>query len=277
MYNENYCRVAREIPLVAFYKKIPTTSLKEQCYMFTDPHYHKDTEVILIESGEGSFLINGCRYQFGPGNIFFINPYELHASEAETECELSYYCIDFDMNMLSQFPIAEKYVHQERNMLHFCDHSSAMEKEIRHIWYAYEENQNGWAMEAIGHLFLLMAQIEQQKLFCAAEKQSMFAREVYDYVEQEYIGKLTSKNAAAYFKYHHSYFCRMFKKHFGVSFGQFLSDYRIKKARQMMENGASKITDIAGAVGFNGISYFSECFLKTTGMTPSQYVSLCKK
>jgi YesN/AraC family two-component response regulator len=48
--------------------------------------------------------------------------------------------------------------------------------------------------------------------------------------------------------------------------------YRIVQAtKHMQQNTYDSISDIAGAVGFNNISYFNKVFKKVMNCTPSEY------
>ena len=70
-----------------------------------------------------------------------------------------------------------------------------------------------------------------------------------------------------------NYVSRKFFKDTGVKFSHYLSDVRIKRAKQYLaSNEADKIQDIAQLVGYgNNPQYFSHLFKKTVGMTPSAF------
>jgi two-component system response regulator YesN len=55
------------------------------------------------------------------------------------------------------------------------------------------------------------------------------------------------------------------------SFLEYLKDYRIKKALELMKDQGRRINEVARDTGFRDMSYFSSVFKKHTGMSPSQY------
>jgi signal transduction histidine kinase/DNA-binding response OmpR family regulator len=57
----------------------------------------------------------------------------------------------------------------------------------------------------------------------------------------------------------------------GLSPNDFIKDLRLKRASQMILQKADTITQIGYAVGFNDQSYFTKCFKKQFGVTPSDY------
>ncbi|WP_298474579.1 two-component regulator propeller domain-containing protein [uncultured Maribacter sp.] len=63
-----------------------------------------------------------------------------------------------------------------------------------------------------------------------------------------------------------------FKELTGLSSGEFIRNIRLKRAVQLLENSDLPVKDIMYKTGFNTSSYFSKCFRKQFGVTPSQYV-----
>jgi AraC-like DNA-binding protein len=60
----------------------------------------------------------------------------------------------------------------------------------------------------------------------------------------------------------------------GQSTGQFIRSYRLNIAKELLlkNKGNRNITDIAYKVGFNDPKYFTRCFTKLYGVSPSSYV-----
>ncbi len=58
----------------------------------------------------------------------------------------------------------------------------------------------------------------------------------------------------------------------GLSVVEFIRSIRLKRAAQLLMQESSSIKDIMYMVGFDNGSYFSECFKKEFGCTPSEYV-----
>ena len=74
-------------------------------------------------------------------------------------------------------------------------------------------------------------------------------------------------------KFHFSthYIRHIFKKKTGISFSDFKTTQRIKKAKLLLKASDFKIIDIASACGFDSASYFTEIFVKEVGVTPKEY------
>jgi len=68
-----------------------------------------------------------------------------------------------------------------------------------------------------------------------------------------------------------SYFCLLFKNHFGETFVEYLTRQRIETAKYMLSGSEKSITQIGAEVGYQERRYFTKVFQKYTGMTPSEY------
>ena len=63
----------------------------------------------------------------------------------------------------------------------------------------------------------------------------------------------------------------------GQSPGQFVRSIRLKNAAEYLKNNDANITETAYEFGFNNMSYFTKCFNREFGMTPSEYISEYRK
>lgn len=68
-----------------------------------------------------------------------------------------------------------------------------------------------------------------------------------------------------------SYISSIFKKDFGITFSDYLMQYRINIAKQLLRTTDMSITDISASVGYSDIKFFRDLFKKHTNMTPRQY------
>lgn len=65
---------------------------------------------------------------------------------------------------------------------------------------------------------------------------------------------------------------RKLKSLLGVSSTEFLRNERLKAASELLKKGNGNISDVAYAVGFNDVSYFSKCFKEIYQCTPTEYI-----
>lgn len=74
-----------------------------------------------------------------------------------------------------------------------------------------------------------------------------------------------------------AYFSTTFKKETGLSFVQYLTNTRLEKAKELLRNSDDKTYAIAEMVGFSEQNYFSFCFKRNLGLSPSQYRQSSRK
>jgi AraC family transcriptional regulator len=67
------------------------------------------------------------------------------------------------------------------------------------------------------------------------------------------------------------YFCRAFKQSFGIPPHRYHVNRRIERAKTLLAERESSVTDVALEVGFSETSSFSAAFRHTTGTTPTEY------
>ena len=104
-----------------------------------------------------------------------------------------------------------------------------------------------------------------------AQPQSKAVRLVLKYLHNNYAQPLSLEQVAAEVHLTPEYFSRVFKDEMGVTFINYLTDLRLQHSVQMLETTALRVQNIAQAVGYPNVSYFSTIFKKKYGMSPYEY------
>lgn len=104
-------------------------------------------------------------------------------------------------------------------------------------------------------------------------KQPKLIDNIKEYLKANYQKSITNTVLSKEFGFVPSYISRLFKQYNnGISPGEYLSNYRIEKAKKiMMEQPELLVKEIADMVGFHDAYYFSKIFKKKTGMWPTKY------
>ena len=68
-----------------------------------------------------------------------------------------------------------------------------------------------------------------------------------------------------------SHFMKYFKNTMGISFIDYLNEYRLTMASRLLLSSDSLILDIAAEVGFDNLSYFNRLFKKRFQQSPRDY------
>ena len=105
-----------------------------------------------------------------------------------------------------------------------------------------------------------------------------FLKELNDYVMDNVSNKnLSVETLAAHMNMSISTLFRKIKATTSMSPLDFIRLCRLKKAAELLNEGGRKISDIAERVGISSPSYFTSCFMKQFGITPSEFAKRQKK
>jgi len=95
---------------------------------------------------------------------------------------------------------------------------------------------------------------------------------IEQYVEQNYQKEgLSVKDISTHVFLSASYVCTVFKNETGRTLSQYITEFRMEKAKQLLSDPRYKIADISSQVGYSDGNYFGKSFKKYSGMTPSEY------
>lgn len=91
-------------------------------------------------------------------------------------------------------------------------------------------------------------------------------------IEQEYMNELTLETIADRLHYSAYYLSRIFSKDFEMTFVEYLTQFRIEKAKELMKyNESLSIKEVANSVGFHSQAYFARVFKKYCGISPTEF------
>ena len=95
--------------------------------------------------------------------------------------------------------------------------------------------------------------------------------EVVKYVNEHYHENIYLEMLADEFGFSVKYLSRVFKEYTGVRFVEYLSEIRIKKAKDLLENTEESVNVIGEKVGFGSRNTFYRAFKSAYGITPAEY------
>lgn len=90
-------------------------------------------------------------------------------------------------------------------------------------------------------------------------------------IRKNYAENISLKDLGDKYHINSSYLGQVFRKKYGMSFKNYLTNYRIKEAARQIINTDKKINRIAEEVGYKDSDYFIRKFIEIEGCTPSKY------
>ena len=94
---------------------------------------------------------------------------------------------------------------------------------------------------------------------------------IHSYIHLNYAERIGRNEIAGEFFLTPDYLSRMYKKKTGLNLKDYINNYRIERAKQLLSNEELTISEVAEKVGFDNYSYFSTLFKKLTGFSPKEY------
>lgn len=91
------------------------------------------------------------------------------------------------------------------------------------------------------------------------------------YISENFDKKISIKDICHELGCSKSTLLSTFKKQYGVTVGEFLTEYRLGEAKRLLEEGELSINEIAHVTGFYDQSYFSKVFSQKCAISPSEY------
>lgn len=98
------------------------------------------------------------------------------------------------------------------------------------------------------------------------------AEKMINYVKGNYNNDISLIDISEYFNMSPCYLSTMFKYYTGENFKDYLNNYRVKKAKEYLKKGKTKVGVVAKLLGCNNVNTFIRIFKKYEGMSPKQYI-----
>lgn len=149
-----------------------------------------------------------------------------------------------------------------------------LEKGSRSVWDTVENAENleelhQELLSAAGDYFEGLAERES-----GAEAGSHMVFTIQDFIRENYQNEsLSIKSISEHVKRSAPYVCTLFKAETGLTLNQYITEYRVGRAREMLSDPRYKVVDVAVSVGYADVNYFGKIFKKVTGVSPSEYRS----
>lgn len=97
-------------------------------------------------------------------------------------------------------------------------------------------------------------------------------RKAVTFIAENYQKSITLEDAAETIGVSAMYAGQLFKKEMGCSFKQYLSEFRVEKAKDLLRSGNYRIYEVSQMTGYQTPQYFCNIFKKITGISPMEFV-----
>ncbi|NLK74481.1 MAG: helix-turn-helix transcriptional regulator [Clostridiales bacterium] len=247
-------------------------------------HDHDYTELAVILSGKGKYLLDGKEHEVETGDIIFCNPGTKHKHIVYNQNEPIIKFIAGFTNF--------HFKNMQANTIDFKDNdciihtTSELRQEISMLCYAMiSEKESSKA----GKYFMIKSYLMQMLLLIIRElseidnteqkgcniesyNKSYAVNRIINYLNENYDKKISLEQIAHNMYLSPVYISKIFKEETGESPINYLIKIRLEKAKEiLLSDDGDSIKNVANRVGYDDVYHFSKLFKKYYGISPLYY------
>lgn len=236
-----------------------------------------------VISGTGTLMADDSKgitqtYSIKSGQGFLIFPGQITTYYADEKLPWEYVWIEFDgLKVKEILQLTELSPDTPVYRSHSKDLKEHLLNEMLYIVHNAEESP----FHLIGHLYLFLDHlIQSSKRSNSAPSSKMsdyYIKEAIHYIEQNFQNNISIEEIASVCGINRSYFGKIFKKALGRSPQEFLMNYRMLKATELLKLTSLSIAEIGSAVGYENQLHFSRAFKRIYGISPREWRNSQKK
>lgn len=246
-------------------------------------HWHKELEINYLFEGEVEFYNNGTCHVLKGGEVNIFNSKELHYGVPrkvihDNEEKIVGITLLIDNSFL-------RNLIPDLDQISFLIKSKQTEKELaqklEHIYALYCQSENLETkiriFAAICELIAILVEKCQNSKAVIPVKEGRYlerTESIIEYLNEHYREKLQQQALADQFHFSREYFAKFFKKQTGMTLKEYITRYRLERAKDELIHKDNSILDIALQNGFSSETHFINCFKSIFGLTPLKYRKL---
>ncbi len=210
-------------------------------------------------------------YQIKSGQGFMIFPNQINTYIADKDLPWEYTWVEFDglrvreaLSITGLSPDAPVYHARSHDM------RETMMQEMLYI----ARHGNMPPFHLIGHLYLFLDALTRSvspmglSTSKGGKLRDFYIREALAFIELNFQNDISVENIADHCGLNRSYFGKIFKGAVGQPPQEFLLNYRMTKAAELLKLSRLSIGDISKAVGYDNQLHFSRAFKNVFGVPP---------
>lgn len=260
-------------PVVGDERKLPfyVIGLAADCWQqeINRPDGHPTYQLFIARLGEGELTVDGKTYKVRENTAFFL-PYGYPHSYKPVSNGWYLDWVSFGGEYAPM--LLENWGFNGFEFFSDYD-TSRMHRIVNKMYYTLKSDKLYGNHYASAQLYDLLIEFRRG----ADKRQSMYDSQPYaianvlEYMEEHYREHLKLNDLAKAAQVTEQHLCRLFKKSFKLRPMEYLAQYRVAQAKDLLVQTNKPICEISDEVGFQDSSYFSVVFKKYEKMTPGEY------
>jgi len=238
-------------------------------------HNHEFGEVVIVMSGNGWHLWNDEPQLITSGEVLYIRPEDRHAFEEVHDLYLTNFIYRPSDRLLRPDRIHELLENPGSNQRWQLTEHSVRQLRPLIAELSREAHSDGPHSDVMAECLFIQLAVALWRLripiACDELENPGHFGNVLAYLRRHCTEEVNVEEVALRSGFSLRTFTRMFRAATSTTPHKYLVELRIGRAMQEIRANQHSITEVAFASGFNDSNYFSSCFKKRTGVSPSEY------
>ncbi len=266
----------------------PLACYEEDLTCYSVPwHWHEDFEYILAHEGTVTLGVDKRRIHLAQGQGIWINSGVLHAVEFVEGAPSVLHSAVFHPRLIGGMDTiywqkdVKPLLTPGAPVYFLLEETETWQKQVlehlRRCWQEAADESDGYENRVRYHLSAAVHQITMQGLpqTCRVSEQEQVEanriKQMLHYIEEHYAEELTLRAVAESVSLSESACLRSFRKMLGTTPIQYVKQYRIEKAAELLLTTRLRAGEISAECGFSDVSYFTKSFREQKNCTPTEY------
>lgn len=225
----------------------------------------------FVLEGRGKYQVGDEVYEISGGQGFLIEPEVLTFYQADAKDPWTYLWIGFQGEKAQEFM---KDIGLNSQKLIFRSKHAEKLKEIvvsmlKNNTYSVTSQ---FILEGLLYMFLSVLTEDIEITFSSEkERENLYIRKAIEYIQNTYSNNIKVTDIASYVCINRSYLYTLFQKNTGMSPQEYLANYRLTRAAELLDVTDLPVSSVAMSCGYRDPLVFSKAFKGKKGMSPSQY------
>lgn len=269
--NFEYIYFENNFPIKAFVHRINNFKL----------HWHNQIEILYVVKGSIHVTIDGKTFTLNKDDMIFINQGEIHSTNHTDEDNLIIAIQIMDSEQGYFYNLKNLYFNPT---VFFNDQrSNRLPRETLHsyivqIMWEYNKKAPGFENVIISLMNSFIACLIRNYYLTSQPEKAPVAKSdlerltnVLRYLKDHYSEKISLMDIAEKEHISYYYLSHFFKTTAGITFQEYLKNFRLDKSLKQLTDSEKSITDIAYECGFPNIKAYSNAFREKFDMLPTEY------
>jgi len=224
--------------------------------MFFPLNLHSDFEMHFVDRGRLSITIDDIDYLLESGSAAVIFPRQKHTFFIDKESFVTIFRIP--AQFIRQFAIDTRGRHPVCPVFSY----KITVPDLTNIYQI-----KAMLYDICGDIF---AQIKFKSFEYKPDTQNPIDKILF-YIDEHYTEPCPLKKVSEIMKYDYTYLSKQFKNKMGMTYSDYINNFRINMACYALSSKNHTVTEIAHMSGFGSLQTFNREFKQVLGMTPSEY------